>query len=139
MKSLSIILAIVLFSFSSLFVEAKTVEKNVILTDSVKGKEKTSFDCGEKKIIYVVLPVNKGSHNLRAEWFGPGISAASEYALTAFDTSGWLFIKLQPARGGKLFGGIDSSFGMDKFIGQWKVDVYIDKELVATKNFLVAC
>ncbi|MBI5970410.1 MAG: hypothetical protein HY884_04580, partial [Deltaproteobacteria bacterium] len=55
------------------------------------------------------------------------------------DARFWFWLRLTPSFGGKLLKPIDPSYGMDEFIGHWRVDLYLDDKIVATKVFFVAC
>lgn len=74
-------------------------------------------------------------------WINPK-GKRQDYASHRFSDSNyrvWFWLKLHPAFGGKFLKTIDPSTGMDKFIGEWKVKLYLDGELVTTKDFFVAC
>jgi len=82
-----------------------------------------------------------GKHEAYAVWFRPDgrEQDRANYAFEGTDARFWFWLRLSPSFGGKFLKPIDPSYGMDEFIGLWRVDLYLDGKVVATKVFYVAC
>lgn len=103
-----------------------------------------SFDCRSK--IYIVFEgtlLRKGRHTLEAIWKNPN-GKKQEHTAYQFEAAKekeniWLWIELHPSFGGKLFGAIGHSLGVENFIGRWIVKLYLDGNFLEKKTFYVIC
>lgn len=118
---------------------------DILLTnDIIKMRPLQEFDCNEK--IYVVGTFDKlgeGEHTAEVLWINPR-GERQDYAVHRFSggrykQNVWFWLELRAGTGGVLFGKINPSAGMEEFIGKWKVKFYIDRKLIDTKAFFVAC
>jgi hypothetical protein len=132
--------------FACLFVQKVNSENlTIFLTSDIKRKiHVNEFDCRQKIYIYAELrDLKEGSHAAEAHWKNPKdkLQQVSRHQFTtkSKDYNIWLWLKLHPSTGGKLFGDLDPSFGMGEFFGNWSVKLYLNDELVATKAFYVVC
>ncbi|MBI5748178.1 MAG: hypothetical protein HZA00_03560 [Nitrospinae bacterium] len=111
--------------------------------DVPKESPAESFDCHQK--IYVVLEgagLKKDKHIFEGFWINPK-GKQQEYARYEFEASKgkkrvWLWLELHPS-GGKLFGAITPSYGVDIFSGRWTVRLYLDGNFLTEKVFYVSC
>jgi len=105
------------------------------------------FECADK--IYVVIdavaPGEKKSieHLLVVNWFNPGDRLEQKTRFT-FSSYGkgrqvWAWLKLSGSTGSSIGQIFDPSYGMDKFIGKWRVKIVIDNKKLATLPFDVLC
>lgn len=115
-----------------------------VTNDLNTRKPVEGFDC--KDTVYVVVPdvARKGSHKLEVYWIPPSSGARQEYTKAGFAVEtmpmdAYALLKFNNSLAGRLFTGIDPSAGMEKFIGKWKVKVYMDEKLIADKSFFVIC
>ncbi len=113
------------------------------MSADVEGLQRTDkFDCHDSIYIHGVFSGLKAvKHEAYAVWFRPDGKAQdrSSYAVKGADARFWFWLRLSPSFGGKLLKPIDPSYGMGEFIGLWKVDLYLDDKVIATKAFFVAC
>ena len=105
------------------------------------------FDCSD--MVYAVIKSNETSvraaknHELVVNWINPAkkLEQETRYTFSSFgkDTFVWAWLRLS-APAGAAFGRIfDPAFGMAKFIGDWRVEIIIDDDKIATHHFNVLC
>jgi len=115
----------------------------VFMSADVAGRQRSDkFDCHENIYIHGVFSGLKAvKHEAYAVWFRPDgrEQDRASYAVEGANARFWFWLRLSPSFGGKLLKPIDPSYGMDEFIGLWKVDLYLDEKVIATKVFFVAC
>ena len=110
-------------------------------------KPEKHFDCSD--MVYAVIKSNETTirvaqnHDLVVNWINPAnkLEQETRYDFSSYgkDTLVWAWLRLS-APAGAAFGRIfDPSFGMAKFIGDWRVEIIIDGEKVATHQFNVLC
>ncbi|MBI3755120.1 MAG: hypothetical protein HY265_03040 [Deltaproteobacteria bacterium] len=117
----------------------------VYVTNDLKtNKPVENFDCTDT--VYVIVPdvARKGRHKLEVYWIPPSSGARQEYtkadfAVETMPMDAYALLKFNDGLVGRLFSGIDPSARMEKFIGRWKVKVYMDEKLIANKSFFVIC
>lgn len=106
------------------------------------GPASAQFDCHDKIYLHSFFPnKEKAAHELSAEWINPK-GRVQEYTAQSFSASeykAWFWIKLHPGPGGKVLKAVDPSIGMNEFIGQWTVRLYLDGRLAASSAFFVSC
>ncbi|MBI5971356.1 MAG: hypothetical protein HY884_09420 [Deltaproteobacteria bacterium] len=123
----------------------------VFMSADVEGRQRSDkFDCHDGIYIHGVFSGLKTvKHEAYAVWFRPdgreqdradySIVPTLQRGNASADARFWFWLSLSPSFGGKILKTIDPSYGMEEFIGLWKVDLYLDEKLVATKVFFVAC
>lgn len=118
------------------------------LTNQVKNNQpvksdSSEFGCSDR--IYGVLEITgleKIQHDFSVHWFDP---TDKQIEVTKFDFKGayknrlWSWLQLHAPTGAILGQMFDPSFGMEGFIGQWRVEFKINNETVAKTNFRVLC
>lgn len=117
----------------------------VYVTNNLKARKPVEdFDC--KDTVYVIVSdvARKGSHKLEVYWIPPSPGTQQEYTKTDFAVEtmpmdAYAQLKFNASFIGRLFSGIDPSARMEKFIGRWKVKVFLDEKLIANKLFSVIC
>ena len=95
--------------------------------------------------VYVVLEgagLKKDKHTLEGFWINPK-GKQQEYTRYDFNASKekeivWLWLELHTS-GGKLFGAITPSYGVEYFSGKWTVRLYLDGNFLTEKVFYVSC
>lgn len=118
----------------------RTKESPTIFLANERGEVAEVFDCREKVYVYV-SGFSPGNHLIEGFWYNPA-GKQQEYTRYEFSFRGqpvWLWLKLHPSTGGRLFGGIDPGAGMGEFIGKWKVTIYLDGKFLKTLFFYVTC
>lgn len=104
------------------------------------------FDCRDTIYIYVTWQdIDKGNHTLTAFWFNPK-GKQQEATMYEFyvpqkrsDINSWLWLKLHGATGSKLARAFNPQIGYEKFIGKWKVKLYLDNNYLTKRDFVVLC
>lgn len=123
----------------------------VFMSADVEGRQRSDrFDCHDSIYIHgVIVPtLQRGNvdgkavkREAYAVWFRPDgrEQDRASHAVEGADARFWFWLRLTPSFGGKLLKSIDPSYGMGEFIGFWRVDLYLDEKVIATKVFFVAC
>lgn len=110
-------------------------EFTLIMTNQLGGKAIDEFDCSDKVYVELTLPkISDKRHKIEAFWFDPDPfdSRGDGYYAKEFEGShahSWLKL---PKEG--LFG-----WGMEDFIGRWKVKIHLDGKFLGEKVFYIAC
>jgi hypothetical protein len=102
------------------------------------------FECEDT--VYTVIEMteaNLGMHQLEVDWFDP---SQSKREVTRYDftvSSGqeriWAWLRLHRASGAGMMKWLDSSAGLEEFIGDWLVEVKVDGLKIGQTNFRVIC
>lgn len=115
----------------------------VFLTGDLKSKKPAEkFNCYEKIYIHATFSnLKKTDHEASVFWINPN-GKQQEYSNFRFKGGNksvvWFWLKLHPAKS-KVFKTIVPSSGMEQFIGNWMVRLYLDGEIVAANRFYVVC
>lgn len=156
-KATSLIVAFLCLYFTNFSVNAQSVdtqkdrtarvyyslgdENNVPLTKPVED-----FDCTDQ--IFTTVELNnytKGKYQLSISWIDPNddVRENTRYPFQVNSskriTKLWAWLSLSRAKGAGVLAWINPAAGLEEFIGQWKVEVRVDNELVNTGNFVVRC
>lgn len=99
----------------------------------------TRFDCSDRIYLLVTaVGLSKGKHELKALWIDP-FGKQKEVTRYQFDglpvTQVWAWLQLHGPTGTIIGQMFDPSFGMEEFIGEWKIEAFIDNEPISEKNF----
>jgi hypothetical protein len=103
-----------------------------------------TFSCSDSVFVVVdIVEYPAGLHRLGIRWEDPS-GTQREYSEYEFRLIGdrervWGWIKLHRASGAGVLRWLDSSAGMEEFIGQWRVKVEIDGQPVGESGFQVLC
>ncbi len=102
------------------------------------------FECEDT--VYTVIEISDaslGMHELEVDWFDP---SQSKREVTRYDftvTNGqeriWAWLRLHRASGAGMMKWLDSSAGLEEFIGDWLVEVKVDGLNIGQTNFRVIC
>jgi hypothetical protein len=139
----TLVLGLVLSSFSVL----ANVEIRTALGDQSEEPEfrfQDTFTCTDNVFVVVdILEYPPGIHQLGVRWTDPS-GTQREFTRHKFRVAGkkeqiWAWIKLSRAPGAGILRWLDSSAGMEEFIGQWKVTVELDEQNVGELEFEVLC
>jgi len=105
------------------------------------------FECADK--IYAVVKVTAPEHQKTTEhllivnWLNPGnrLEQKTRYTFKSYGkgTQVWAWLKLSGSTGSSIGQIFDPSYGMDKFIGKWRVEFIIDDKKIDTLPFEVLC
>ncbi|MEK7578419.1 MAG: hypothetical protein AAB456_01740 [Patescibacteria group bacterium] len=108
----------------------------LIMASEPGGKATDQFDCREKVYVDFTFDAEEGSnHIVEFFWIGPNGKQQTYAEYKVLGNRVWPWIEIyRPSFGDRLL-EIDSS----DYIGEWKVRVRINGELVSQKNFYVAC
>ena len=110
------------------------------------GEDQRHFDCSDT--IYAVVEVNglrQGKHQLEAVWRDPDGRKVETTRYSFHATGGhsriWSWLRLHGPEGiaGAIGRAFDPSLGMEAFIGEWTVQLFIDGDPVASKKFEILC
>ena len=101
------------------------------------------FDCSDRiHLVITAAGLSKEKHELKALWFDP-TGERKEMTRYKFDampiTQVWAWLQLHGPTGAIVGQMFDPSFGMEEFIGEWRVDVLIDGTRIAEQKFRVLC
>ena len=107
----------------------------------------TVFDCvGSIHLVAAFERTNYSFRNtaLRVEWYNPDGDlelASGRPSYVSFDDRGFRTtgITLRRPQGGGLFSLLDHSAGMERFLGEWQVKVWIADEEIGSLPFSVEC
>ena len=101
------------------------------------------FNCTDK--IFSVIDIQglrNGEHTLNVDWIDPS-GKRREQTTYSFHRAGSIritvWLKLHPPRGAALLSAFNPAWGMDKFIGRWKIRIRVDQSPVTQKWFSVLC
>ncbi|MBI5874563.1 MAG: hypothetical protein HZB81_01735 [Deltaproteobacteria bacterium] len=112
----------------------------IIMASEPGGKKTNQFSCRSRVYADFVFKEKKsGNHMIEAIWIRPDGKRQEHTRYESAGNRAWLWLELHPSFGGKLFGAIDQSAGMDEFIGEWKLKVYLDGKFLERKSFYVIC
>ncbi|MFC1664870.1 hypothetical protein ACFL17_04490 [Pseudomonadota bacterium] len=107
-------------------------------------KPQLEFTCSDK--IYAVIEVSglsKKKHQLEAVWTDPKGKKRERTAVPLYvsqaQTRTWVWLKLHPGAGASVISAFDPAYGLEEFIGQWSISIFIDRELLDKKQFSVLC
>ncbi|MDG2087199.1 MAG: hypothetical protein P8J68_00430 [Arenicellaceae bacterium] len=102
------------------------------------------FECEDT--VYTVIKmsdISLGMHELEVNWFDP---SQSKREVTRYDftvVSGqeriWAWLRLRRASGTGMMKWLDSSAGLEEFIGVWLVEVKVDGRDIGQTSFRVFC
>jgi hypothetical protein len=138
-----IVLCLAVYSMSvSAAVEVRTAVGDHSPEPQFRFQE--TFTCSDS--VFVVVDISEypaGLHQLGIRWVDPS-DTQREYSEYQFRLIGdrervWGWIKLHRASGAGVLRWLDSSAGMEEFIGQWRVKVEIDGQPVGEAGFQVLC
>ncbi|MBT5031196.1 MAG: toll/interleukin-1 receptor domain-containing protein, partial [Proteobacteria bacterium] len=103
-----------------------------------------TFEC--EQVVYTVIEmsdVSLGSHQLEVLWFDPSQTRreTTRYGFTVANPQEriWAWLKLHRASGSGMLKWIDSSAGLEEFIGDWRVEVKLNGRDVGQASFRVIC
>ena len=147
-RHLVLALTLSLNILGSLALAEDSPQFNVYLTRQVVDNEPamesdTIFDCSDR--IYLVLEalrLPQQKSELLVKWFNP---TGDQQERTDFQfmtqpfTRVWAWLQLNGPAGAVIGQVFDPSFGMEDFIGDWEVQVFLDKEAIDTLAFQVVC
>lgn len=139
-------MAALLWAASSAFAAP---QHNVYLTaeakDGVPGNSAaTDFGCTDT--IYAVVELtgaSKAKHHLEAVWRDPA-NKDRERTRYPFWVSReqeriWVWLKLHRPTEAALVQFLNPSAGMDEFIGEWEIRLFLDDEPLTVRKFKVLC
>lgn len=106
--------------------------------------DRTSFGCSDK--IFTVIELSylpKSTYDLAIVWIDPS-NTERERTEYPFDvvtdqTRLWSWLRLSPAKGAAMIQWINPAAGLEEFVGPWTVEVRINNQKIASKNFEVIC
>ena len=121
------------------FYFAQATENDIPSSDAL-----SDFECSQR--IFAVaefFAIERGPHSLVTQWFDP-LGKKREQAESVFffkdePSRVWAWLKLHRPTGGALISLIDGAYGMEDFIGNWKVKFFLDKKPLQTLTFSVLC
>ncbi len=104
----------------------------------------SEFGCSDR--IYAVIKANglaKKQHLLEAIWRDPH-GKDREHTRYPFVVRHdqeriWVWLKLHRPSEAALVQFMNPSAGMDEFVGEWRIKVLVDGQLIDQKNFNVIC
>lgn len=136
-------LGLALTSFSVL----ASVEVRTALGDQSGEPEfrfQGTFACTDNVFVVIdILDYPPGMHQLGVRWTDPSGTQREftrhEFRVVGKEEQIWAWIKLSRAPGAGMLRWLDSSAGMEEFIGQWKVRVELDEQHVGELEFEVIC
>lgn len=86
--------------------------------------------------------LKKGSNKASVSWINPK-GKEQDYTEQDFNSGDsvrvWFWLKLHPSFGGRFLKAIDPSFGMEDYIGAWRLKLRINGEPHETRTFFVTC
>lgn len=102
------------------------------------------FSCTDQ--VYAVIELNDyigGDHQLSVQWISPSGEQRelTKYGFSVMNNKEriWAWLKLHRASGSGMMQWLDSSAGMEEFIGDWKISISIDDVPVGESSFEVLC
>ncbi len=103
------------------------------------------FDCSDK--IYAVTELSElqqGKRQIEFRWIDPSgkTRERTQYDFFPDEESNaklWAWLELSPAKGAILVRWLNPAAGLEEFIGEWSLELYVDKKRVQTDEFQVAC
>ena len=103
------------------------------------------FDCSDK--VYAVMNLEQiepgKRHHLAFFWYSPDeeLRELTEFPIFTRNSNvkQWAWLKLHRAFGASMLQLLNPAAGMEEFIGDWRVEVKINNELIANKTFKVIC
>lgn len=102
------------------------------------------FECSDR--IFAVIEFNdleSGDHSLEIVWRDPAGNDRERNALTFPVSSSherlWAWLKLHRPPGGTIASILDPASGLHEFIGEWRVEFWLDGNRVAGNRFQVLC
>lgn len=105
---------------------------------------KESFDCGDQ--IYAVIVLDnweKDRHELEFVWNDPELNARERTQYPFFvrnqQTKLWSWLRLSRATGAGMLQWLNPAAGYEEFIGEWRVDIFVDGKKILDKHFEVTC
>ena len=107
-------------------------------------KGQTNFGCTDKVYLVAQLrQVPKGKHIFTVLWRDPSgdVRETTEYDfhVTQEESKLWAWVRLSRARGAGMLSWINPAAGLEEFIGEWAVEVLVDKKRVNKGAFTVTC
>ena len=103
-----------------------------------------TFEC--EQVVYTVIEmsdVSLGSHQLEILWFDPSQTnrETTRYGFTVSSPQEriWAWLKLHRASGSGMLKWLDSSAGLEEFIGDWRVEVKVNGRDIGGTSFRVIC
>ena len=148
-RVITIMVMTFLFSYISLASEEATDSHELFFTlenenQLPSDKPINEFDCSDK--VYSVMKLKglqQGKHLLTILWHGPDEEVRERTEFTIFakgeEVKQWAWLKLHRAFGASMLQLLNPAAGMEEFIGDWRVDVKIDDQLIINKSFKVIC
>lgn len=102
-----------------------------------------TFFCHDTIYVNIIARyLKKGSYRASVSWINPK-GKEQNYAEQYFNSGDtvrvWFWLKLHPSLGGRFLKAIDPSFGMEDYIGEWRLKLRINGELQETRTFFVTC
>ena len=123
-----------------------TLEFNLADKHGAPNKQALSkFDCLDK--IYAVTDVKnmpKGKHAIEYRWMNPHgetqeTTRYNFHVKEAAVTNLWSWLKLSRGKGAGLFQWLDPSTGLEEFIGEWTVELFVNGKELQRASFEVNC
>ena len=107
-------------------------------------KPETEFTCSDK--IYAILEISglsKDKHQLEAVWTDPQGKKRERTKVPLYvsqdQARSWVWLRLHRPTGASVVTAFDPTYGMDDFIGEWTISIFIDKKRLTKKRFSVIC
>ena len=123
-----------------------TLEFNLADKHGAPDKQALSkFDCLDK--IYAVTDIKnmpKGKHTIEYRWMNPHgetqeTTRYNFHVKEATVTNLWSWLQLSRGRGAGLFQWLDPSTGLEEFIGEWRVELFVNGKELQRATFEVNC
>lgn len=116
-----------------------SVKSSLYLGSSREGDPRREFGLGEKIYATVSLKdLEEGDYTLTFRWIRPGGGVQETYRKKFHSPGGnywyWSWLELT---GDELFSFSIGPFGSGKFLGGWKIRVYLNGLLLASEEFMV--
>ncbi len=108
-------------------------------------QDRESFDCLDK--IYAVTEIQgfkQGKHSIEFRWVDPEGSTRerTEYDFHVSDkpvTKLWAWLELSRARGAGIIQWLNPAAGLEEFIGEWELELFVNGKRLNKGAFEVSC
>ena len=133
--------------FSTL-VQAAPAHRIYLTASEQEGRPVTQpaaeFSCHDK--IFAVIEIDglsQGRHKLDAVWRDPS-GQDREHTAYEFTSHGgseklWVWLKMHRSMEAAVVAFMNPSAGMDEFVGEWELRVFVDSKPINNKSFSVLC
>jgi len=149
-KFIKFLICIVIITVTGITVkaEAKVTHKVYLTAKENNGipdtTPQTEFRCSDK--IYTIIEVSglsKSKHQLEAVWTDPNGKKREHTKVPLYVSQDsartWVWLSLHRPLGATVVTAFDPAYGMEEFIGDWNVSIYIDNKQLDNKQFSVLC